>query len=160
MVGLVAIILGILVIVFPLFSLLTASIIAGLGIVFLGIWILATSLDLADKDFLRSFILLLIGISGVMLGIGIIGRIAAFELLISLSMYIAGVYLIISGILSIFDHRYTKARGLGGLGIILGFLVMILSFLTWNLYHLAVLIGLGLILYGLAQFITGDDQEE
>ena len=40
--GILAIILGILVMVFPLFSVFTASVLAGFAIIFLGIWLLVT----------------------------------------------------------------------------------------------------------------------
>jgi uncharacterized membrane protein HdeD (DUF308 family) len=39
-----AIILGILVLVFPIFSVFTASVLAGLAVIFLGIWLLEQSL--------------------------------------------------------------------------------------------------------------------
>ena len=38
--GILAIILGLLVIAFPLISVFTASVLAGLGVLFLGIWFL------------------------------------------------------------------------------------------------------------------------
>ncbi|MGZ7118018.1 MAG: DUF308 domain-containing protein [Methanobacterium sp.] len=41
--GVLAIILGILVLVFPLFSVFAASVIAGLAIIFLGIWLISQS---------------------------------------------------------------------------------------------------------------------
>ena len=43
--GILAIILGLTVIIFPLFSIFTASMIAGIGILFLGIWFLHSELS-------------------------------------------------------------------------------------------------------------------
>ena len=41
--GILAILLGILVIAFPLFSVFTASILAGFAVIFLGIWLIIQS---------------------------------------------------------------------------------------------------------------------
>ncbi|HSQ01917.1 MAG TPA: DUF308 domain-containing protein, partial [Methanobacterium sp.] len=44
MLGILGILLGIIVIIFPLISILTINAIAGIGIIFVGIWIIIKSL--------------------------------------------------------------------------------------------------------------------
>jgi len=111
--GFLAIILGILVVAFPLISVFTASIIAGLGIMFLGIWLLLQSYDAAIKSIGKALLLLLIGIIGIVAGIGIMGKMVAFGILASFGMYIAGIFLIMAGAISMFSDKSTRSKGVG-----------------------------------------------
>lgn len=151
--GFLAIVLGILVIAFPLISVFTASIIAGLGILFAGIWLLARSIDIVEKSFGKAIVLLLIGIIGIIAGIGIMGKLVAFGILASFAMYIAGIFLIMAGALSMFSDLDTKSKGIGGIGIVLGFLVIFLGFYAYNPFYLAILIGFALIIFGFSKLL-------
>lgn len=88
--------------VFPLFSVFTASVIAGIGILFLGIWFLIQSFGVWDDNKGASIANLILGVLAIVVGIGLFGNILAFSFLVSLWLYIAGFFLIISGIMSLF----------------------------------------------------------
>ena len=158
--GILAILLGLFVIAFPLFSVYTASFIAGIGIFFLGIWMIVQSFQASSKSMAKALVLLVIGLFGIVVGIGILGKVVAFGILASFGMYIAGILLIISGALSMFPGGDNKSKGIGGMGIIIGFLVILLGFYAWNPFYLALLIGFGLILFGFAKLIETTDIEE
>jgi len=152
--GILAIILGILVIVFPLISVFTVSLIAGIGILFLGIWLLIQSFGVWATNKGVSISYLILGILAIILGIGLFGNILAFSFLVSLALYVAGFFLIISGILSMFSKEGPAGKGSGVLGIILGILYMILAAYAWNPIYLAILIGIWLIIDGIALFFV------
>ncbi len=152
--GILAIILGILVIIFPLFSVFTVSLIAGIGVLFLGIWLLIQSFGVWESNKGVSISYLILGILAIIVGVGLFGNILAFSFLVSLALYIAGFFLILSGILSLFSKEGTAGKGSGVLGIIMGILYMILAAYAWDPFYLALLIGIWLIIDGIALFFV------
>ncbi|MEL7671558.1 DUF308 domain-containing protein [Methanobacterium sp.] len=152
--GILAVILGILVIAFPLLSIFTASVLAGLAVVFLGIWLLAQSFGTWGASKAASIAFLILGLVAVICGIGLFGHILAFSFLTSIALFFAGFFLIISGIMSLFTKEGTAAKGSGGIGIILGILYIILASFAWDPYYLALLIGIWLVIDGIALFFV------
>ncbi len=150
--GILAIILGILVIAFPLFSVFTASVLAGFAIILLGVWLLAQSFGMWDASKGASVAYLIFGLIAIIGGIGLFGSVLVFSFLVSLWLYFAGIFLIISGIMSFFVKPGTLGKGVGAFGIILGILYMILASYAWNPYYLAFLIGIWLIFDGITLF--------
>ena len=152
--GILAIILGILVIAFPLISVFTLSVIAGLAIIFLGIWLIVQSFRTWIASKAASIAYLILGIIGIFVGIGLFGHILVFSALVSFLLYFAGFFLIISGIMSLFTRDETVGKGAGGLGIILGILYIIIAYYAWNPYYLAILIGIWIIIDGITLFFV------
>ena len=152
--GILAIILGLMVIAFPLISVFTVSVLAGLGVLFLGIWFLVQTFALWEDSMAASIAYLILGIIAIIAGIGLVGNILAFSFLASFILYMAGFFLLISGILAIFTGEGGAAKGVGGLGIILGIMYIILGAYAWNPFYLAMLIGLWLIINGIFQFFA------
>ncbi|MEW6010390.1 MAG: DUF308 domain-containing protein [Euryarchaeota archaeon] len=150
--GILAIILGLLVIAFPLFSVFTASVLAGFAIILLGIWLLVQSFGVWSTSKGISIVYLILGLIALVGGIGLFGSILAFSFLASFWLYFAGFFLIISGIMSLFAKEGTMGKGAGGAGVILGILYIILASYAWNPYYLALLIGIWLIIDGVALF--------
>jgi uncharacterized membrane protein HdeD (DUF308 family) len=156
--GVLAIILGILVIAFPLFSVFTLSVMAGLAIIFLGIWLIMQSFGTWSASKAASIAYLILGIIGIFVGIGLFGHILAFSALASFLLYFAGFFLLISGIMSLFVKEGTMGKGVGGLGIVLGILYIILAYYAFNPYYLAVLIGIWLIIDGITLFFVSPSE--
>jgi uncharacterized membrane protein HdeD (DUF308 family) len=147
--GIMAIILGLLVLIFPLFTVFTASVLVGFAIIFLGIWLIAQSFGAWSVSKGASIAYLILGIIAIVVGIGLFGSILAFSALASLLLYVAGFFLIIAGIMSFFTKEGTTNKGIGGFGIILGILYIILAYYALNPYYLAVIIGIWLIIDGI-----------
>lgn len=147
-----AIILGILVLIFPLFSVFTASILAGLTILILSIWLLIQSFALWQNNKGISIGYLILGILGIIVGVGLFGNIIAFSFLVSFWFYIGGFFLIFSAIISFFAKEGTAGKGSGIIGLILGILYIVLASYAWNPYYLAILIGTWLIIDGIVLF--------
>jgi membrane protein HdeD len=152
--GILAIILGILVMAFPLFSVFTASVLAGLAILFLGIWLLVQSFGTWNASKGASIAYLILGIIAIVGGIGLFGDVLALSFLASFWLYFAGFFLLISGVMSFFTQEGTTGKGVGGLGIILGILYIILGAYAWNPLYLAFLIGFWLVINGITLFFV------
>ncbi|MDP1552139.1 MAG: DUF308 domain-containing protein [Methanobacteriaceae archaeon] len=150
--GILAIILGILVIAFPIFSVFTASVLAGFAIILLGIRFVVQSFGTWEISKGVSIANLILGLIAIIVGIGLFGSVMAFSILASFWLYFAGFFLIISGIMSFFVNDETIGKGVGFLGVILGILYMILASYAWDPYYLAFLIGLWLIIEGISLF--------
>ena len=150
-----AIILGLLAIIFPLFSVFTVTMIAGIGILILGIWLLIQSFAFWQVSKVSSIAFLLIGITASMVGAILFGNIIAFSFLVSIWFYIIGLLLILSGIMSLFTKAGGAGKLSGTLGILMGIIYIVLASYAWNPLYLALLIGIWLIIDGVAlYFIT------
>lgn len=150
--GIFAIFLGLIIMAFPLISVFTVSVLAGFTLMILGIWLFVQSFETWDSSKAMSIAYLILGILAIIVGIGLFGRIVAFSIFAAIWIYIGGLFLVITGILSLFSDSSTASKGAGGLGIILGILYMILGMYAWNPYYLALLIGLWLIIAGIMEF--------
>jgi uncharacterized membrane protein HdeD (DUF308 family) len=151
LIGILAIILGLVVIAFPLISVLTFSVLMGIGIIFLGIWFFSQSFHVWEKNLAAGIADLLLGIIAVLFGIVFLGDVPAFEFLTFLGLYIVGLFLIIAGFMALFSGKDLKARGIGILGIIFGILYFVLGVYVANPFFLAVIIGAFLILAGIME---------
>jgi uncharacterized membrane protein HdeD (DUF308 family) len=159
LIGIMAIILGLIVIAFPLVSVLTLSILTGLGIIVLGIWFFAQSYHAWSKNLAVGIADLLLGIFAILFGIVFVGNVPAFEFLTFLALYIVGLFLIIAGLMALFSGKDLKARGIGILGIIFGLLYLIIGFYVANPLFLAVIIGAFLILAGIMEIFIVPKEE-
>lgn len=154
LVGILAIILGLMVIAFPLISVFTFSVLAGLGVLILGIWFLVQSFHIWESSKGGSIAYLILGIIAIIAGIGLVGNILALSFLASFILYLAGFFLLMSGILTLFAGEGGSAKGVGVFGIILGILYIILGLYAWDPIYLAFLIGIWLVISGIFQLFA------
>lgn len=157
--GILAIILGLMVIAFPLISVFTFSVLAGLGVLILGIWFLVQAFAIWEGSKGSSIAYLILGIIAIIAGIGLVGNILALSFLASFILYLAGFFMFISGVLTLFAGEGGAAKGIGGLGIILGILYIILGLYAWDPFYLALLIGVWLIISGIFQLFAPKKEE-
>jgi len=158
--GILGIILGIVVIAFPYISILTFSVVAGIGILILGMWFLVLTFEVWEDSKATSIAYLILGIIAIVTGIGMMGNIEAFSFLASFIIYLAGFWMIFAGTLAIFNGITTYERGWGAIGIILGITYLIVGIYALNPYYLALLIGIFLILDGIRLFFVKTPEEE
>lgn len=156
--GILAILLGLVVMAFPLLSVFVVADIVAIGIIFIGVWLLAQSIVTWSTNKGVSIAALILGILGIVVGIGLFGKVIAFSILIGMIIYIGGLLLILSGILSLLSGKGSGGRWGGVLGIVLGILYIIIGLYALNPFYLAVLIGIWLILTGLFMIIGSSDQ--
>ncbi len=156
--GIIAIILGIVVIAFPSISIFTFSVLAGIGILILGIWFLLKTFRVWEDSKAASIAYLILGLIAIVAGIGMMGNIYAFSFLASFIIYLAGFLLLFSGILTISTGERV-GKGIGSMGVILGILTLIVGIFALNPYYLAIIIGIWLIFDGIGLFFVKSPEE-
>jgi uncharacterized membrane protein HdeD (DUF308 family) len=159
-VGILAILLGLIVIVFPLISVFTVSDIAGIGIIFLGIWILVQSLK--SGSLAAGVAGLILSIFVIMMGIVFVGDIKAFAFFTFAAIYIVGFFIILAGLAALASGQGLKEKGIGALGVIIGILFIVVGTFTGNPFVLSAMIGAFLIIAGIMEIFNlfGDDEVE
>jgi membrane protein HdeD len=157
--GILAIILGILIMAFPLFSVFTLSVLTGFGLLLIGIWLLVMSFESWSSSKGMSIAALILGLIGIIVGIGLFGSILAFSIFVSLVIYIGGIFLILAGIIALISGKGAAGRWGGLLGIILGILYLIIGIYALNPLYLAWLIGIFLVLTGIFQIFLPAAEE-
>lgn len=146
--ALVLIILGIIVLAFPLLGIIPLAVLTGVAVLFLGIGLLLTGINSIRSSAAMGIIEIILGILALILGIGFIFNPALFSFVAALFVFIAGIFLIIAGIAGI----ATKAGGsrwTGLLSLILGIIYIIVAYIIKDPFWLGVLIGLWLLFTGI-----------
>lgn len=147
--GALAIILGLVVIAFPLLTTVTVSLFAGLLVLMIAIWLFIVGISEFEISKTSSILNLILGIIALIFGIGLIINPAIFSFIAGLTLYLAGFFLIVTGIIALLDGMTRKYAWAGILGIILGIIYIILGAYAFNPVNLGILIGLWLIITGI-----------
>ncbi len=145
--GIIAIILGILVMVFPFASNYVLSVIFGIAFVILGVYYLVISTHTwkISKGATAGYIIL--GILALICGYILFFNIVVFDLFVSVYLYVFGFMLIIAGIMRLFQPGYSK--GPAALNIILGIITVFLGvYAMVSPIYVAIIIGVALIVDG------------
>ena len=148
-IALILIILGLIVIAFPLLGLVPVAVLSGFLVLMLGIgFILAGIKEMGENDAALGILLLVLGIIALILGIGFIFNSALFAWVVGFIVWIMGLFLIITGIARILSKTGDNRCGVKDIifGVIILFVGLFLATYTWLL---GVLIGLWLLTTGL-----------
>ncbi len=148
-VGILAILLGLIVIIFPLISAFTINAILGIGIIFLGIWILLQSFK--SESLASGVAGLIIAIFAIVLGIVFIADIKAFEFFTFIALYIVGFFIILAGITALISGKGLQNKAIGVLGFIIGIVLIVLGSYVGNPLVLSAIIGAFLIIAGIME---------
>jgi uncharacterized membrane protein HdeD (DUF308 family) len=149
--GVLGILLGLIVIIFPLISIFTVNTIAGIGVIFVGIWIIVKSLK--NDSIAAGVAGLIVALFAIMLGIVFIGDIKTFEFFSFIALYIVGFFIALAGVESLISGKGAKGKGTGVLGIVIGILFIVIGTFAGNPLVLAALIGAFLIIAGLVEIL-------
>ncbi|HMK53849.1 MAG TPA: DUF308 domain-containing protein [Methanobacteriaceae archaeon] len=150
-VGILAIILGIIIIIFPLVGIVTLSVLTGVGIIFIGLWLLLQSFKKWKNSFAAGIMDLFLAIFAFLVGIVFLGNVAAFEFLSFLGLYLVGFFLILAGLEALFSGKDMKARGIGILGFALGIIYLVLGSYVIHPLFLSAIMGAFLIIAGIME---------
>ena len=148
-ISIIAIILGILIIAFPMLGVIAASDILGLSVLLLSIFLLANGVSEVEYNTTRGLINTILGIIMLIISLGLIFNPSIFAFLTALTIYLAGIFLIIIGLIIIVGNRDNKyGFWMGILGIVLGVIYIILGTYINNPLILGSLIGIWLLVTG------------
>ncbi|RBQ24474.1 hypothetical protein ALNOE001_01210 [Candidatus Methanobinarius endosymbioticus] len=150
-VGILAIIFGILLMVFPIFSQFILSVIAGIGILILGIYCIVLRSHLWGSSKVSSVLHIILGVLGIIVGIMLVGNVLLFDTLISLYLYIVGFMLLFSGLVGLFTRIMMPTKVSTNLMALLGIITLILGyFALLSPLYATIILGLILIIDGIA----------
>ena len=158
LIGILALIFGFLVILLSFTKFFTLNAIIGIGILILGIWLLVISYDARKYTESGSIIYLLIAIITIINGLALYGNISLFNFTIEIWRYLTGLLILITGLLTLLGRTNTE-RITGSIGMILGFIFIILNYYDANIYYMVIIIGIWLIIAGLIQFSISYEEQ-
>ena len=154
-ISIIAIILGIIIIAFPMLGVITAADILGLSVLLLAIFLLANGVSEVEYNTTRGLINTILGIIMLIISLGLIFNPSIFAFLTALTIYLAGIFLIIIGLIIIVGNRDNKyGFWMGILGILLGVIYIIIGTYINNPLILGSLIGIWLVVTGVLNFLN------
>lgn len=146
--ALVLIVLGLIIIAFPVLGIVPFSILTGLAVLFLGVGLIAAGITTLEENSAMGIVELTLGVLAIILGIGFIFNPSLFSFVAAVFVFIAGLFLIISGIVAL-SSRIGGSIWTGLIAIILGIIYLIVAIFIANPYYLGLLIGLWLLITGI-----------
>lgn len=153
--GLLYIILGLLLVIFPIFSSALISLAIGFAMVCFGISAIFNGIIFSEAP-IYSYLSLSIGVIALLFGLIFMFFLNALPFLISLQFYIVGFILVVYGILGAIYLKDKKLTIISIIGIILGIITIALAvFAASQPVLIAILIGVLLIIEGVALFVVG-----
>lgn len=148
-ISIIAIILGLIIIAFPLFGVIAAADILGLSVLLLSIFLLANGISEVEYNTTRGLLNVILGLIMLIVSLGLIFNPSLFAFLTALTIYLAGIFLIIIGLIVIVGNRDSKyGFWMGILGIVLGVIYIIIGTYIQNPFVLGSLIGIWLVITG------------
>lgn len=146
--AIVLIILGLIVLAFPLLGVIPLSVLTGIAVVFLGLGLLFMGVGSIGESAAMGIVEIILGFLALIFGLGFIFNPHLFSFVAALFVFIAGIFLIIAGIAAI-ATRTLGNRWTGLVAVILGIIYLIIAYFIKNPLYLGILIGLWLIITGI-----------
>ena len=152
--GILSIILGIIFIIFPMFSAELVSIIVGLSLLFFGISSVFMGWNMRSYRDNSSTVFIVTGIIAVIFGFLFLFYIDALSFLTGLSFYIVGFIMIVFGIAGLMSRSENISTFASVLVLIMGILAIALAvFAMAQPIYIAMIIGIVLIIEGVNLFL-------
>lgn len=146
--ALVLIVLGVIIIAFPVLGVVPFAVLTGLAVLFLGVGLIAAGLTTLDENRGMGAVELTLGVLAIILGIGFIFDPSLFSFVAAIFVFIAGLFLIVSGIVAL-STRVGGNLWTGLIAIILGIVYLLVAVFIANPFYLGLLIGLWLLITGI-----------
>ena len=151
--GIFFLVLGLIFILFPMFSIGLVSIIVGLSLVFFGISAAFMGYTLKDNKGV-AIAIIIIGIISIILGLLFMFYINAISFLVAFQFYIVGFIMILFGITGLISRASKISNFTSILVLLMGIVAIALAvFAGNNPLYLAIIIGVVLIIEGVAYLL-------
>ena len=151
--GVLTILFGLILLIFPWFGLWTLTAILGVILILIGIGLLVFGAFTYHASKAAGAAFLVLGLLGLITGIGLFGNVGAFAALAGLGLFLSGFILIIAGLIHVLKPRTRLSREVGILGIIMGIVYIILGSLAVDPRGLSILMGIWLIIAGITALL-------
>ena len=153
-ISLLAIILGFILIIFPIMGIIGVADLIGLSTLLISIYLLVVGVAIMDYNKTGSILDLILGILLLILSLCLIFNAALLGFLAEITLYLAGILLIVVGIVSLINNRQSRnGFYIGIAGVVLGLLYIIIGTYVSNPIILGILIGLWLIISGILKLM-------
>ncbi len=151
--AIVSIIIGLIFIIFPLFSANLVSILIGAAVFIFGIGLAYTGIISKDISPAVSTVSAVFGVVMIILGLAFIFGTNAISFLVGLQFYIVGFMLIIASVLGLLEGSEINKTG-SIVGLVLGILILFIAiFAANNPVLITIILGLALIAYGIIGYL-------
>lgn len=148
-VGIIAIILAVIIIASPVVGLATLALISGLLILGMGVWLAILGFNERTTNDLWLFPLL-VGLVGVIMGLTFLFNASWIISLGYWAYIITGGLLLVNGFIALFVGDRNEYKNYAGIfGLVFGVLFLIVGYFNINPNILGVIIGIGLLIFGI-----------
>ena len=155
-ISLLAILLGLMIIIFPVMGVIGVSELIGLSILLISIYLLVVGVAIIDYNKTGAILDLALGMILLFLSICLIFNFAILGFLSESTLYLAGILLIIVGVVSLLNNRQSRyGFYIGIAGVVLGLLYIIIGTYIVNPIVLGTLIGIWLVISGVLKLMDG-----
>lgn len=152
--GILSIIVGLIFIIFPMFSAEFVSIIVGLSLLFFGISAAFMGFNMRKQTGYVGIAIMIIGIIAIIFGFLFIFYIDALSFLIGLQFYIVGFIMIVFGITGLLSRMNRFSAFTSILVLLMGIVAIALAiFASSQPIYIAIIIGIVLIIEGIAMIL-------
>ena len=155
-ISLLAIFFGLLIIIFPIMGLIGVADLIGLSLLLISIYLLVVGVAIIDYNKRGAILDLVFGTLLLFVSICLIFNVAIFGFLAQITLYLAGIMLIIVGVVSLINNRESRyGFYIGIAGVVLGLLYIVIGTYIADPIILGTLIGLWLIISGVLKLMDG-----
>lgn len=153
-VSLLAILLGLIIIIFPILGLIGVSSLIGLSVLLISIYLLIVGVAIIDYNRSGALLDLILGVILLFLSICLIFNPSLIGFLSEITLYLAGIMLIIVAVVSLINNRSSRyGFYIGIAGIVLGLLYIVIGTYVSNPIVLGTLIGIWLVISGVLKLM-------
>ena len=153
--AIILIVLGLIVLAFPLLGVIPFSVLTGVAVLFLGLGLLFMGAAAMGESAVMGIAELILGFLALILGLGFVFNPALFSFVAALFVFIAGIFLIIAGIIAIASKTLGN-RWTGLVALVLGIIYIIVAAFIKDPLYLGILIGLWLLITGIIMLFQKD----
>jgi uncharacterized membrane protein HdeD (DUF308 family) len=155
-ISILAMILGLIIIIFPIMGIIGVSDLIGLSILLISIYLLVVGVSIIDYNKSGAIIDLVLGLVLLFLSICLIFNAGLFGFLAQITLYLAGITLIVVGVVSLINNRQSRyGFYIGIAGVVLGLLYIVIGTYVANPIILGTLIGAWLVISGILKLMDG-----
>ena len=155
-ISILAIILGLIIIIFPVMGIIGVADLIGLSILLISIYLLVVGVAIIDYNKSGAILDLVLGMVLLFLSICLIFNAGLFGFLAQITLYLAGIMLIVVGVVSLINNRQSRyGFYIGIAGVVLGLLYIVIGTYVADPIILVALIVAGLVISGILRLMDG-----
>ena len=153
-ISLLAVIFGLIIIIFPIMGLIGVGSLIGLSVLLMSIYLFVVGVSIIDYNTSGAILNLIMALILLFLSFGLIFNPMLLGFLTEITMYIAGIMLIVVALVSLINNRNSRyGFYIGIAGIVLGLLYIVIGTYLSNPIILGALIGIWLVISGVLNLL-------